>query len=309
VTRLVVAELRRITARRLVRLTVVLAVIGIALGGAAAFVWSDALPEQVYQQRVVEAKARQVAEEAQIERCLQAHGVTRGEEISDDVARACFPAKGPATADDPRFHRNRLRGVLQGVSGALAVIAWGLGASLVGAEFASRSMTTLLTWETRRGRVFVAKAVAAVVALTVFALVVLVLVSLAMWPALALHGGPLRPNDPTLATLAGTIARGTALSALAAAMGFAIAAIGRNTAAALGAGFAYIIVLENILGSSIVRWRRWLLLGNVIVFVSGHDDAGEVTGRTVTAAGIFLTAVAVTLLASAAGTFYRRDVA
>jgi hypothetical protein len=33
----------------------------------------------------------------------------------------------------------------------------------------------------------------------------------------------------------------------------------------------------------------------VIVFVSGHDNASEVTGRTVTAAGIFLTAVAVTL--------------
>ena len=201
--------------------------------------------------------------------------------ISDDVARACFPSKGPATADDPRFHRNRLRGVLQGVSGALAVIAWALGASLVGAEFASRSMTTLLTWETRRGRVFVAKAVAAVAALTVFALLVLVLVSLAMWPALALHGAPAAAERP----LAGddrrhVIARGVALSALAAAMGFAIATIGRNTAAALGAGFAYIIVLENILGSSIARWRRWLLLGNVIVFVSGHDNAGDVTGRT-----------------------------
>jgi ABC-2 type transport system permease protein len=307
--RLVVAELRRIAARRLVRLTVVLAALGIALGGVAAFVWSDALPEQVYQQRVVEAKARQVAQEAQIDSCLRAHGVTPGEEFSDEVAAACFPAKGFARADDPRFHRNRLRGVLQGVSGALAVIAWGLGASLVGAEFASRSMTTLLTWETRRGRVFLAKVVAAVAAMTVFALLVLVLVSLAMWPALAFHGGPLRPNDPTVATLAGTIARGTALSALASAMGFAIATIGRNTAAALGVGFAYIIVLENILGSSIARWRRWLLLGNVIVFVSGRNNASEVTGRTVTAAGIFLTAVAVTLLVSAAGTFYRRDVA
>jgi hypothetical protein len=307
--RLVVAELRRIAARRLVRLTVVLAIAGIALGGVAAFVWSDSLPEQTYQERVVEAKARRVAEEAQINSCLQAHGVSPGDDISDDVARACFPAKGPARAEDPRFHRNRLRGVLQGVTGALAVIAWGLGASLVGAEFASRSMTTLLTWETRRGRVFVAKVVAAVAALTAFALVALVLVSLAMWPALALHGGPLRPNDPTVATLIGTIARGTALSALAAAMGFAIATIGRNTAAALGAGFAYIIVLENILGSSIARWRRWLLLGNVIVFVSGQNNAADVTGRTVTAAGIFLTAVAVTLLASAAGTFYRRDVA
>ena len=92
-------------------------------------------------------------------------------------------------------------------------------------------------------------------------------------------------------------------------MGFAIATIGRNTAAALGAGFAYIIVLENILGSSIARWRRWLLLGNVIVFVSGNNNGGEVPGRTVAGAAAFLTAVAVTLLLGAAGTFWRHDLA
>ena len=126
-TTLVVAELRRIVARRLVRLTVVLALVGIALGGIAAFVRSDALPEQVYQRRAAETKARQVAEEAQIEACLQAHGVTHGEDVPEDTARTCFPAKGLASVDDPRFHRNRLRGVLQGVSGAIAVIAWGLG--------------------------------------------------------------------------------------------------------------------------------------------------------------------------------------
>ena len=51
-TRLVGAELQRIAARRLVRLTVVLAFVGIALGGLAAFVWSDSLSEADYQQRV-----------------------------------------------------------------------------------------------------------------------------------------------------------------------------------------------------------------------------------------------------------------
>ena len=140
----------------------------------------------------------------------------------------------------------------------------------MGAELASRSMTTLLTWETRRGRVFVAKAVAAVTASTVFALLVLVLVSLAMWPALrstAARCGRTTPRWP----------RSPARSRE-----------GPRQRARRGHG---------------------LLLGNVIVFVSGHDNAGEVTGRTVTAAGIFLTAVAVTLLASAAGAFYRRDVA
>jgi ABC-2 type transport system permease protein len=307
--RLLAAELQRVAARRLVRLTVVLTLAGVVFGGVAAFVWSDSLSEATYQQRVIEAKARDDAQRAQIENCLAAHGVAVGTDVPDDVARQCFPTKNAGHVDDPRFHRNRLRGVLQGVSGALLVVGWALGASLAGAEFASRGMTTLLTWETRRGRVFLAKAAAVVAAMAVFALCVLAFVALAMWPALALHGAPLRGNDPTWATLAGLVGRGVALSALGSAMGFAIATVGRNTAAALGAGFAYIIVLENILGSSIARWRRWLLLGNIIVFVSGTNSGADVPGRTVVAAGVFLTAVAVTLLVAAAATFWRRDLA
>jgi hypothetical protein len=170
-------------------------------------------------------------------------------------------------------------------------------------------MTTLLTWEPRRGRVFFAKTLAVLVAMAALAAIVLALVALSMVPALALHGGPLRPADPSIASLAGTIGRGVALATLSSGIGFAIATIGRNTAVALGAGFAYIIILENILGSSVERWRRWLLLGNVIVFVSGQDESGEVTGRSVIGAGIFLTVVAVTLLAAAAGAFRTRDLA
>jgi len=306
---LVLAELRRIASRRLVRLTVVLGFIGIVLGGTAAFVWSESISEETYQQRVAEATVRGRQQDAQIKACLQAHGLEAGQDIPDEVARQCFPGKFAGHVDDPRFHRARLKGILQGVSGGLAVLGWALGASLVGAEFASRGMTTLLTWESRRGRVFVAKAVAVLVAMAVFSLVALVLTALAMWPALAFHGAPLRASDPTWWTLAGTIWRGVALGTIAAGVGFAIATIGRNTAAALGAGFAYVIVFENIVGSSLERWRRWLLLGNVIVFVSGENSGGEVPGRSVTGAGVFLAAVALTFLIAAASVFHRRDVA
>jgi len=120
---------------------------------------------------------------------------------------------------------------------------------------------------------------------------------------------PLRADDPTLWSLAGTIGRGVALATISAGIGFAIATIGRNTAAALGAGFAYVIVLENIVGTSLEGWRRWLLLGNVIVFVSGHSDSSEIPGRSVIGAGVFLAAVAVAALAVAGGTFRRRDLA
>ena len=136
-------------------------------------------------------------------------------------------------------------------------------------------MTTLLTWETRRGRVFLAKAVTAVAAMTVFALLALVLVYLAMWPALEFHGALLRPNDPTVATLAGTIATRHCAAHARGGHGLRHRHDRPERPAALGAGFAYIIVLENILGSSVARWRRWLLLGNVIVFVSGNDSAGR----------------------------------
>ncbi len=307
-TRLLAAELRRVAARRLVRLTVAVALLGIALGGVAAFVWSDSLSEETYQQRLDDAEARRDTQEEETEACLNANGVNRGDEVSDEIIEQCFP-KEFVEVDDPRFRRSRLNGILQGASGGLAVVGWALGASLVGAEFASRSMTTLLTWETRRWRVFVAKTVAVIASTALFALVALVLLALAMWPALALHGAPLRPDDPTLAELAGTAARGVALASLASGIGLAIATLGRNTAAALGAGFAYVIVFENILGSFIERWRRWLLLGNIIVFVSGRNNGGDIPGRTVTAAAVFLIAVAVTLLVAAATAFRTRDVA
>jgi hypothetical protein len=305
-TALVLAELRRVTTRRLIRVTVLLAVVGIAIGGIAAFARSGSISEAEYQQRVIEAKDREAAQDAQIVACLEANGVTPGDDVSDEIAQLCFPAEEPAGVDDPRFPRRRLEDVLHGVIGVLAVVGWALGASLVGAEFASRGMTTLLTWEPRRGRVFAAKLVATLVAMAVFAVAVLALLALAMWPALAFHGAPLGPDDPSLWSLAGTIGRGVGLTALAAGIGFALATIGRNTAVALGAGFAYVIVLENILGTAVEDWRRWLLLGNVIVLVSGQEGT-EVPGRSVAGAAVFLTAVAATALVAAAATFRTRD--
>jgi len=305
--RLFGAELRRIAARRLVRLTLVLAAIGIAGGGVLAYATTHPLSESAYQQRVRQAETARETQRTAIDACLRAHGQTGGGEIPDNVARQCFPQKN-ITAKDPRFHRTRLKGVLQGVSGVLLIVGWALGASIVGAEFASRSMTTLLTWETRRGRVFVAKALSVAVTAAVFATVVLLLVTAALLPALVAHSAPITASEPGLATIAGVIGRGVALATLGAAMGFAIAAIGRNTATALGVGFAYIVILENILGNSIAGWRRWLLLGNVIVFVSGRTSS-DIAGRSVTGAAIFLTTVAVVLLVMAVGSFRLRDIA
>ena len=146
------------------------------------------------------AQTKRETLQGQARQCLQAHGYSigpddKGNNIPREVLEQCAP--GDVRAKDPRFHRERLKGVLQGVSGVLAIVAWALGASRIGAEFASRSMTTLLTWETRRWRVFVAKAAVALTATALLAVVVLALTSLAMLPAMVWHGAPVTVGEPT----------------------------------------------------------------------------------------------------------------
>jgi len=308
-SRLFIAELRRIAARRLVRLTVALVFVGVAIGGSAVFLTTSALSQAEYEQRVADADTSREVQQQQVEACLQSHGVdTAGKgNISEEVGRICLP-DSDGRPDDSRVYRKRLSNLLQAVSGGLAIVGWTLGASLIGAEFASRSMTTLLTWEPRRFRVFLAKASATILATGVLAFVALLAFIAAMLPAFALHGGPLRPEDPSIATIAGIVMRGTVLCAVAAGLGFSIATLGRNTAAALGAGFAYIVIFENIIGSFNEDARRWLLLGNVIVFVAGRNDAGEVFGRTVVEAALILGAVTLAFLVVALGTFRTRDI-
>ncbi|MGH9278432.1 MAG: ABC transporter permease subunit [Acidimicrobiales bacterium] len=300
--RLGAAEVQRATGRRLVRTLLVLGALVAAVAGAIAFLRSSTLDQAVYEQRVVEAKARQNQVEREIQRCVEEHGGR-----SEEAFKACEPKQPPARAKDPRFHRDRLKGILQGTTGVAVLVAWLVGASLVGAEYTSRGIVTTLGFEPGRVRVFTAKAVAAVATGAAVALVLLLVMLAAMLPAAIVHGAP-AAGEASNATLAGVVLRGTAMAAIAAAIGFALASVGRNTATALGVGFGYILVLENILGSSIEGWRRWLLLGNTIVFVSGENAGGDVPGRSVTGAGIFLAAVGVALLIGALGMFSRRDV-
>lgn len=65
------------------------------------------------------------------------------------------------------------------------------------------------------------------------------------------------------------------------------------------------------MGQFLEDWRRWLLLGNIIVFVSGESQGGSegVPGRSVLGAGLFLATVTVGLLVVATVIFRRRDVA
>ena len=211
------------------------------------------------------------------------------------------------SADASILDGTRVANTLKGTSGILALVGWVIGASLIGAEHQSRGLTTTLTFVPSRTRVFLAKLAAAVVVSVTLAVATLGLAVVAIVPTLLAHGGT-HPGDASVLEIAGVAMRGTLLVGVATAIGFALASIGRNTAAALGAGFAYLIVVEQLVGELFAGWRRWLLLGNALVFVDGKSGF-DIAGRGPVGAGIFFGVVGLTLAAGAATAFHVRDVA
>ena len=304
--RLLAGELRRVLARRLVRILALLGVAGIALGGVLVFLNTEKLTAS-------ELQARRAAAEARVQACLNGAPV----EISpgqihpvpvDKRAEVCRFGQ-ISRVHDPRFRLSRLKGVLQGTTAPLVIVGWLIGASMIGADWQSRTLTTLLTWEPRRFRVLVVKALACLITAAVFTVLAQALLSAALLPSAFAHGTTANTGGAWIRSVFGVVARGTLLVSVATVIGFAVASIGRNTAAALGIGFAYFLIIENVVGNFLAGFRRWLLLGNAIVLVSGQNSGGDVPGRSVVAAGLFLTAVAAGLLLAATALFVRRDVA
>jgi ABC-type transport system involved in multi-copper enzyme maturation permease subunit len=309
VSALLAGEVQRLLARRLVRVLALLAVLAIALAGALVFLNTEDVSS-------AELSARRRQAFAEFEACLERRGPEPGpREVPEaggsrrevPVEERCGVAVGDLS--DPRFALADLKGILQGTTGPLVVVAWLMGASSIGADWQSRTITSLLTWEPRRARVLFAKASASAIVACGFALLTGALLVAALLPSAYLHGTTAGTGGTFGRSLAGVVLRSTAMIAIASTLGFAVASIGRNTAAALGIGFGYFLVFENVVGSFLADYRRWLLLGNAIVFIAGEEEGGEVVGRTVLEAGAYLAVIALLLLAAAAWLFRRRDVA
>jgi len=301
------AEVVRAWQRRLVRVFLFLGAVAAIVAGFLSFLKSESMDDAAFRSQRQVAESIQRDANQRLDECLRSNAQS-GSEAVPAPPKECFGAFRFPHIHDRRFHWKKLAGILQGTAGVLALAGWVLGASLIGAEFSSRALTTTMTFEAGRVRLFVAKSAAAIVVAAVATFVVLLAMAIALLPAAVFHGAP-ATGEPGVATMLGIGLRGAAMAAIAAGIGFAVASVGRNTAAALGGGFAYIIVIENIIGSTIARWRRWLLLGNAIVFVSGKDQGGDVFGRSVTEAGVFLSAVAFALLLGGLTVFRTRDLA
>ena len=299
-TGLLRAELRRFLARDVVRIFVVAVLIAIAVGGVIT----------AYNSKV--KTADEAVYRTELQHCLDGLYVPEDrlprrydslEEFCADQVRPEFFGGG-----DQRFRLRSLPEILQGAGILVVIGGLLLGASFVGAEWHAGTMSTLLTWEPRRLRVLAVKAV--VVAVCVFALMVLLLAvfSLALLLVASTRGITDNLGDHFIRSVAGSTLRVAACSAAGALIGMAIAMVARNTAAAVGAGFAYLAILEGLIRALRPGWQHYLLADNIAIVITGADDGIMRVPLTFTRAAFTVGVWVAVLLVVAAATFRARDV-
>lgn len=301
-TGLVSSEWLRFRSRRLVKVLAVVTAVGIGVALAIGFVQSH--PPTDAELARAERRSDRVTRQ-----CIEQGGFG-GAPDGGDVEAFCreqFEDPAPFLRDPP-IRLGELPEVLRNTAFISILIGLVIGASAVGASWQTGTMTTILTWEPRRVRVGLVRL--SVVAVGAFALAValLALLSGLFWVVTSIRGVTDIPSGWWTET-GSVIARVGLLAASASVIGGGVAMIGRNTAAALGAVFVYVAVLEGIVRSLRPALGRFLLGDNIAAFVIG-DDLGIADG-TVLSPGralVVVLAYAVALAGLGIASFRVRDV-
>jgi ABC-type transport system involved in multi-copper enzyme maturation permease subunit len=261
-TAVLVVELRRALSRRLVRMLVLVALVGIVAIAIGAWVTSDADSPTAY----------------------SAADIWSGVDDSGDA--------------------NTL-----GSTSALFLFMGLLGgASFIGAEYRAGTIGTLLTWEPRRLRVIAAKLIAAGVVAGLLYLVLQAVLAAALVGVASGAGTTDGVDADFYVRLGGLLVRGALLTAGCAILGGSLAALGRNTTAALGIVLGYLLVVENILRGLRPGWDEWLVIDNLFLVLVGRPEDSADLQRSVLGAGILLVAYLAVLVSGTAAVFARRDV-
>ncbi|SBT52868.1 ABC transporter permease subunit [Micromonospora auratinigra] len=281
--RLVRAELERLAARRFVQLMLALLVVAFAVTVATTLAGSHRpSPLELSRAQGQAAEAVRGMETAHT-RCLQIKQGTLPPDENDYLPRDCAEID-PALAEELPSTADYLSGVfvfaheaptlLYVLVAFLAMFGFLVAASYIGADLNSGGVVNLLLWRPRRGVVLAAKLGTLLGALLVFAALTTVVFLGTFWLIAQWGGHPGALDGSFWSDLGGRWGRGLLLVLLLAALGFAIATLGRHTSAALGAVTAYVVVWE--LGARLVfeilavgRPDRWYLSSYVAAWLNG----------------------------------------
>lgn len=206
------------------------------------------------------------------------------------------------------FRLAELPVILEGTSFLFVIGGWLIGSSFVGAEWQAGTMATLLTWEPRRLRVLVAKAVACAAGVIVLVVALEAVFALILALVASARGSTAGVDADLIRSATWLAIRISTVSAVGGLLGLALAMVAHNTGAAIGIGFAYLAVVESIVRGLRPGWAPWLLGDNAGVFIVGRDASFPPIGRSTWEAALVLGLYVGGFLVVAAGSFRARDV-
>ncbi|GID31559.1 ABC-2 family transporter [Paractinoplanes brasiliensis] len=251
------AETKRLVKRRFTKLFVLGTVLILLAIVAGMFFTNEKVgPDQVAR---AQAQAQQDYQRAtvQYQRDQQSCQAAQGTPEASNWPPNCADMYAP-TQDDfqaqwympPTFDfRENFPEMATTLAALLALVAFIVGASFVGAEWSSGGMMNLLLWRPKRMQVLGTKLAALLVSFTV-----LTVVCSAIWTALFVGVAEARGSTESMTSgawqsIALMELRGLALVLVAAAVGFGLASLGRHTAMALGVTIGAVIVFQFGLGT------------------------------------------------------------
>ncbi|GIF65048.1 hypothetical protein Ais01nite_30830 [Asanoa ishikariensis] len=249
------AEVRRLFKRRVTRIFLAITLVGLAIFPIAFTISSHAnSPES---RATAQAQADQAYQQAQLEferttaECEAAKA--RGETGLDDrYGPNCGADWGPRPEYYPaeqfmpyEFNfQDEFAPSLAVLSAILALAAFVIGASFVGAEWSTGGMMNLLLWRPRRVPVLFTKLGVLVGSMLGLTAVLGALWTAAFWSIGRYDGNLGKLTAGVWQSLGLTGLRGVTMVLLAATVGFCLASIGRHTAMALGVGIGAVVVSE-----------------------------------------------------------------
>lgn len=245
------AETRRLVKRRFTRLFVVCGLLVLAAVAAGVFLSNQKVSPETVAKAKAEAQAQyqQSLQETnrEIQECQAAQGTPKA---SDYPPKCEITPPSPGDIDPqwfmpPSFEfRSEFPSMVTTFAAVLALVAYIIGASFVGAEWSSGGMMNLLLWRPRRLQVLGTKLAVLLTGATALTVVLGAIWTVGFYGIAMARGSTAGMTSGAWQSIALMEARALALVLVAGALGFGLASIGRHTAMALGVAIGVIVVLQ-----------------------------------------------------------------
>lgn len=255
---LYVTELRRLGKRRFTRYMTLIGLLVLAAVAVGTFLTNERIgPEQrAAAERQAQAQYQEQVRYVEQERVACERAEAAGEPKDGRFPDDCSAITPPSRDDfDARWYlpstfdfRENFGATLSTYAAILALVAFVVGASFIGAEWSSGGMMNLLLWRPKRLTVLLTKLAALLTGVTAVTLLGAVAWTAAFWAVGSFRGSTARMTGGVWQSFALTGLRGFALVVVAAVVGFALASLGRHTAFALGGVLAVGVVGQFGLG-------------------------------------------------------------